>query len=115
MIDQVSFHAVGDRLGDLRPARVIEKDCWTLQSREFRADRWKIERTVNSLNSGKYPWHTGIAQITPAGYALTAYSDNYSITNLAAKASLSFCSLSLTEQSVWAARKGDLRFLTGQR
>jgi len=43
-----------------------------------------------------------MAQIIPAGYALTAYSDNYSITNLAAKESLSFCSLSLTEQVLWS-------------
>ena len=51
-----------------------------------------------------------MVQIIPAGYALTAYSDNYSINILVAKASLSFCSLRLTVQilrpphgcAVWA-------------
>ncbi len=44
---------------------------------------------------------------------MIAYSDNYSINSLAAKASLSFCSLCLKEQSMWAARVGASRFLTG--
>ena len=46
---------------------------------------------------------------------MTKVKNDYSISNLAKKASLPFCSLSLKEQSVWAAREGDSRFLTGQR
>src|SRR4030042_4780738 len=39
-----------------------------------------------------------VTQIIPTGYTLAAYSDKSSTNRLAAKASLSFCSLSLTLQ-----------------
>lgn len=49
------------------------------------------------------PWYVGEIKFTPAGYAPFAYLEGYLINSLALKASLFFCSLSLTEQVLWTA------------
>jgi hypothetical protein len=52
VLDQLSLHAVNDRLSHLRAAGIIEEDRRTPQGGEFRADHWKIEGHSYSLNSG---------------------------------------------------------------
>jgi len=56
VLDQIGIYVIIDRLSDLGAAGIIEKDGWTPQGRELRADRWKIEGQGNPMNSSKYTW-----------------------------------------------------------